>query len=244
MLNKFNINKVISGVLAITLMLSVASADIENLKSLASAGNLSFFKWVVNKDLRYQLNEESKNAVLKECVNAGVKKVVIPQFVIENNEGYNVTSVAEKSFYECNWLQSAIIPDNVNSIGREAFGSCRNLKSIRLSENLTSIEESTFKDCRSLEIINIPIGVTNIGKEAFWDCSALKEIKIPEGVKEINSGTFLGCSNLTSVEMSSNVKVIGEYAFWDCKNLKAIKISNNTKIAENSFPETTKIERY
>lgn len=244
MLNKININKLMSGVFVTTLIFSVVSADFENLKSLASAGNLSFFKWVVDKDLRYQLNEESKNSVLEECVNAGVTKVIIPQVVIENNEEYNVTSVAEKSFYKCNWLRSVIIPNGVDSIGREAFCSCRNLQSIRLSENLTSIEESTFKDCRSLEIINIPIGVTNIGKEAFWDCSALKEIKIPEGVEEINSGTFLGCSNLISVEMSSNVKVIGEYAFWDCKNLKAIKISNNTKIAENSFPETTKIERY
>ncbi len=244
MSDKLNINKLTRGVLAITMLFGVVSTDFESVKSFASSGEFSILKRVVDKELQYRLDEENKNAILEECVNLGVKSVIIPQLIIENNEEYSVTSIAEKIFYECHWLRSAIIPNSVVSIGNEAFCGCRNLKFIKLSESLKSIGSSAFKDCRLLEIINIPISLTSIGKEAFWNCSSLKEIKIPQGVKEIDSGTFLGCSSLTSVEMSSNMKVIKEYAFWDCKNLKEIKIPNDTQIAENSFWVTTKIVRY
>lgn len=70
-----------------------------------------------------------------EAVVAGQTKsisgaIVIPETVTYGNSVYTVTSIAERAFYSCDFLNSISIPAGVTSIGSSAFAYCDSLTDI------------------------------------------------------------------------------------------------------------------
>ena len=61
------------------------------------------------------------DGVLNSFAPSGLTSYTIPT---------SVTSIGEKAFYKCNYLEKITIPDGVTSIGKEAFYSCDNLASV------------------------------------------------------------------------------------------------------------------
>ena len=59
------------------------------------------------------------------------------------------------------------IPNNVTSIGERTFFNCRGLTSITIPDSVTSIGANAFDNCKSLTSIIIPDSVTSIGDQAF-----------------------------------------------------------------------------
>ena len=150
--------------------------------------------------------------------------------------GDSVTSINDDAFYNCSKLTSVILGDNVSSIGNRAFSYCSNLTNIEMPDNVTSIGYSAFSDCIGLTDFEIPSGVTNIGSYAFSDCSGLVSITIPDGVTSIGYSVFSGCSGLTSVEIPNSVTTIENYTFSSCTSLTSIIIPNSvTKIKDCAF---------
>ena len=86
------------------------------------------------------------------------------------------TTIPEKAFYGCNYLESITIPDSVTSIGSSAFYRCSSLISITIPDGVTSIDSYTFYGCSSLISITIPDSVTSIGKYAFDGCNVLNNV--------------------------------------------------------------------
>ena len=98
---------------------------------------------------------------IKDCVN----------YIIPNS----VTSIGDKAFSGCNFLQSVTIPNSVTSIGDEAFSSCTSLQSVTIPNSVTSIGDNAFNWCKSLQSVTIPNSVTSIGDYAFYGCTHLDE---------------------------------------------------------------------
>ncbi len=156
--------------------------------------------------------------------NSTATEIAIPEAV----NGYLVTDIFAKAFYDCNSLTSITIPESVTSIGNYAFYGCYSLTSITIPNSVTSIGSSAFSHCISLTSITIPESVTSIGSNAFKKCRSLKSITIPASVTSIGSSAFSYCTSLDSIRIPESVTSIGSYAFSDCTSLTSITFADTS----------------
>ena len=156
-----------------------------------------------------------------------VGAITIPSKVAFENVVYDVVSIGDYAFYNCNSLTSITLPESVTSIGGWAFYNCSRLTSITLPEGVTSIGSHAFSDCSRLTSITLPEGVTSIGSHAFYNCSSLTSITLPEGVTSIGERAFYNCSNLIAIVVAEGNKV------YDSRNgcNAIIETADNTLIA-------------
>ena len=146
----------------------------------------------------------------------------------------SVTSIGERTFYNCSGLTEITIPDSVTSIGRSAFSGCSGLTSITIPDSVTSIGEGVFSGCSGLTEITIPDSITSIGWYAFSGCSGLTSITIPDGVTSIGDYAFSGCSGLTIYSETAS-KPSGWNSNWNYSNCPIVWNCNNNNVAEDGY---------
>jgi hypothetical protein len=184
-------------------------------------------------------------AVAKKANQNGYSgSIVIPATVTYGGVDYDVTSIGESAFVNCNSLTSITIPNSVTSIGDLAFASS-SLTSITIPDAVTYIGFRTFSYCSSLTSITIPNSVTTIGNSAFSWCSSLTAIIV--GAENLNyvseDGVLFNESKETiiqypagkagnSYDIPNSVTSIGYYAFSICSSLTAITIPEGVSSIE------------
>jgi len=152
-------------------------------------------------------------------------------------------------------IPSVINGYSVTSIGYRAFYNNKNITEVTIPNSVTSIENGVFQGCTSLGGITIPNSVTFIGNGAFYGCTNIKEMFIPktltsyssafngseitkviieEGAKSIPEYAFQGCAKLTDVTIPNSVTSINSRAFENCIGLIEFTISNSVKIIGHS----------
>ena len=163
-----------------------------------------------------------------------------------NGTHYQVTSIADYSFYNCSGLTSVSIPTSVTSIKRSPFYSCSGLTSIVVAlgnpaydsrNNCNAIIE-TATNTLILGCMNttIPTSVNTIGEHAYFGCTGLTNLFIPLSVTSIGENAFTNCTGLTSINIPESVTDIGVYAFASCTGLTRVRISEGvTNIADHAF---------
>ena len=178
--------------------------------------------------LWYDLVSKTKEAKVTHYKNYIPYKgeIVIPETI--ENEGfiYNVTSIGNAAFSNCDKLTSVTIPNSVKSIEKEAFYACSILPSITIPSSVNYIEESTFAYCMKLCSVTLPNSVTGIGKYAFQKCSSLTTITIPNSVTRIEKEAFQNCSRLSSITIPPSLMSIEDDAFQSCSSLISVHITD------------------
>ena len=180
-----------------------------------------------------------------------------------------VTRIADDAFNNFFDLTTVQLPDSLRVIGDNAFSHCSNLTTVQLPDHLQTIGQEAFYACGRLTSIRIPEEVTSIGMGAF-DLTGLKTlffdaincadpadtstyrrmfsfsiegatVQIGEQVTRIPAN-FADGFELTTLTIPENVTEIGPLAFINCYNLEEVIFENpDTKIANNSFPNDTKL---
>ena len=127
---------------------------------------------------------------------------------------YNVTSIGDSAFRDCDSLTSVVIGDSVTYIGHEAFKNCSSLMSVVIGDSVTSIGNFAVDYCSSLMSVVIGDSVTSIGNYAFRDCSSLTSVVIPNSVTSIGAWAFYRCSSLIKVVFKRVTPITYDYHWF------------------------------
>ncbi|MCF0211961.1 MAG: leucine-rich repeat domain-containing protein [Bacteroidales bacterium] len=194
--------------------------------------------------LRYSVNDDGASvSVIRNGTywdnQLLIGDLIIPSTVTYNSTVYNVVSIAEGAFAECQ-ITSVTIPGGIREIGSGAFSYCAELISVVLSDSITelSLGSKPFYGCWGInpvynnalfvhmtdiyggEAYSIPEGITTICDEAFRFCEGVSSVTIPNTVTTIGQGAFAECYSLTSVSVPSSVTSIGSWAFSGIPNVQ------------------------
>lgn len=139
------------------------------------------------------------------------------EYTIENNKEAQILKYNGSDSYVD--LPSELDGYLVTSLGNKAFYDCKDIVAIQMPKTIKSIGDFAFSKCKKLELIPLPSELVSIGESAFEECDNLTSITIPEKLTSIGKRSFAICKNFTSITfLNSNIS-IGEDAFYDCKNL-------------------------
>lgn len=142
-----------------------------------------------------------------------------------------------RSFYDCQYLRSVVLPGSIKEIGDGAFENS-NLTSITFAEGLRKIGVEAFGSTNIQRIV-LPKGLKTIGTRAFLSCSMLTDVTFPERLETIEERAFYS-TGLTTLDIPSGLKTIGYNAFNSCNALTSVSLSNGlTTIENNAFQSCT-----
>ena len=155
-----------------------------------------------------------------------------------------VTSIGDKAFYNCKYIETISITADVVSIGVWAFRNCYGLKSLELADGslLETINSGAFMDSgvafSSLDFTKAS-NLKTIGDNVF-NGSKFKHISLPNSLTQIGSSAFSGSS---IIEISTAAS-IGERAFSNCSKLENVLIKEGAiAIGANAFENCTALKK-
>ena len=216
-------------------------ADEELPHSVANIDGYGFYNDNVDNRLRYKIeNGEASVYAMNDSITSGEQSpLVIPHKISNGGNVYDVTSIGECGFDDCENLISIVILNWITSIGEWAFSNCSSLTSITIPSSVTSIDNAAFSYCSSLTSIIVDSENTiyksvdgilfNYAQTTLVCYPAGKtetSYTIQDGVISVGNYAFNGCSNINLVTIPSSVTSIGQYAFSDC-NLTYVEIPDS-----------------
>ena len=157
-------------------------------------------------------------------------------------EGTIPSEVSPSLFANCISLPSAtwLQYNNITSIGDKSFYNCYSLNNVTLPNSLTSIGNQAFYSNYAMENITIPSGVTSIGTSAFENCTAMTFVNINSDEVSIGDNAFKGDTSLTAVTINSSGVTIGNNVFIGCTRLLKLTFTATVppQIDEGDFDNT------
>lgn len=203
---------------------------------------------VGSQGLAYTVNDDGKSCTITGIGTCEDSNVVIPSVL----DGYRVTAIEKRAFYQCTQMTEITIPASVENIGAQVFWKASNLHTVyynsRYSDtanpfmNQASIKTVVFggttvpghvlAGCNNVRSVRILDGVAGIGYDSFQGCSKLESVEISGSVTSIEWSAFEGCSSLTGIQIPSSVTNIGAYAFKGCSSLRSIEIPDGVTVID------------
>lgn len=171
-----------------------------------------------SRGLEYEISDDGKYAILVGIGTCTDKDIV----VATTYNGLPVTKIDSYALYNCQFIESVVIPEGVTIIHDEAFYLCKNLKKVTLPSTLEWIQYWAFAGCESLERITIPDSVTQISIRAFSDCKNLSSLTLGAGVELIEESAFENCTSLASVIFPKSLRLLANDAFAGCTSLTSV----------------------
>lgn len=180
--------------------------------------------------IEYSINSDGKTCAVVGLGTCADSIICIPEYY----EGYKVTDINTRAFYECTGITEIVIPSTITNIGTRIFYGCSSLHTVYYNSEYSS-ETNPFLNIDSLQKI-----VFNGSKIPSFICngnSNIKEVIIGDNVQCIGEEAFRDCISLTSITIPSNVTTIEYRAFSGCSSLSGVFISNLTAWCNISFGE-------
>ena len=200
---------------------------------------------VVIDEVRYNLNYDEGTASI---INSPIEKenLVIPDFIIINENKYPVTKIEDNAFTYANLKGTLTIGNNITSIGGSAFQGNKFLTgSLIIPNSVENIDRSAFQNCSGFnETLELSNNLTAIGSSVFSGCSGLKAVIFPNSITYIDNSAFANCSGLESLSLPNSLAIIGPEAFYKCSGIKGDLIIPNSviSIGHSAFEDCRNIE--
>jgi len=177
------------------------------------------------------LKIDDQNFVVK---GTRLMRYVGKEKVVTIPKGINV--IESCAFWDNQFIEEVIIPDEVVNIGGDTFYNCKNLKRINIPKQCTLMGNNPFAGCPDVEVINnsdhfvlIDGALFTADKKTLIYCSIKgnsDEFIVPDGVEVICKHTFFLCDRLEHVVLPGSLKKMENNPFSGCSKLS---ITNNSK---------------
>ena len=213
----------------------------------------------------YRLDPLTQTAVVLDNHSSYVQpysgEVIIPSSVSFLDVTYNVTTIGDSAFEDCN-VTSVVLSEGITTIEKDAFKNCGVLTNLTIPESLSIIGGDAFEGTPFLRKmsdgviyighvlysykgnmpkdteITVKDGIVSISDHAFYSYSNLVSVTIPGSVTHIGSSAFWNCG-LTSVNLSEGLEFIGDEAFRQCSDLSDVSIPESVEfIGGYAFQDT------
>lgn len=161
-----------------------------------------------------ELNEKEVKVLHLYPRTCEVTRLVIPPHV----QGYRVSVIGKKAFYECTDLRRVQLPQYLRSIEDEAFGLCENLEEINIPDSVTHIGKGAFEGTLALGKVVLPSKLAALPEGLFYD-SGVREVTLPKSITEIPDGCFYDCRNLRNIVLPASVAHVADDAFYYCRDI-------------------------
>ena len=173
--------------------------------------------------------------------------VRIPQTIVYNDITYQVESMGDNSFTNCNNITSITIPSTILSIGENAFNGCTNISTITSNPiNPPTTSPSSFEGISK----TIPVIVTCQSLQDYQSASNWQDftnIQCHLGIDEILSTEFQTklypnpTNGITTLEIEAQTKAIDVFVYDVMgRNIKTYNLKANQtelNIDLTSFPK-------
>lgn len=188
----------------------------------------------------YEIN--SGEVTITGCAKNTTGKVVIPDTI----EGYPVTAIGEKAFYQQGKITEVVLPDTVKTIHDYGFANCTSMTAIQLSAKLSQINYNAFYDCSSLTSVHFPASFTLMSPSAFSSCDSLSYLTVDDKnlhyysidncVISTSSKTLILGTAKSKIPSDGSVTIIETMAFSGRSDLTHITIPHGvTKVRGSAF---------
>ncbi len=141
--------------------------------------------------------------------------VVIKDSIEYNSQSYQVTSLSDRAFYQCDKMTSIVIPQGVTTIGNYVFYDCTSLISASLADSVVNIGKNLFYGCSNLKDIRLPSNIKTLADRMFYGCYQITEFVVPSTVTTIDYWALGGCLYMTKVVIPSTVINISKEIFYN-----------------------------
>ncbi|MCR4958338.1 MAG: leucine-rich repeat domain-containing protein, partial [Prevotella sp.] len=124
-----------------------------------------------------------------------------------------LSTIPQGNFWQCERMESIIIPVNVTKLGDWLFQECHNLSRLEVDENnknysspagSNAIVDNWNRLLYGCKNTIIPETVTSIYYCAFAFNNGITSIHIPASVNSITSSSFNDCANLNTITVDEN----------------------------------------
>lgn len=173
--------------------------------------------------------ELSFDEASEEYTVVGIGDYTDAELIIPSSyNGYPVTKIGEKAFYNNTEITELVIPDSVTEIGDFSFHYCISLKTVHVGNGVKTIGKNSFYFCTALKELDLGNSVAEILDYAFYNCSALNFLTIPNSTTYIGDNAFKYCYNILRIVLGSGVETIEIDSFDLC--YKITEIYNLSKL--------------
>lgn len=205
---------------------------------------------VIVDGVKYTVNPDGGTAKVTGWYGTAAPKgdVVLAEKVVSGADEYRVTSIADKTFENCDEIESLTLPDSLEAVGEDAFKGCAKLQRIDAGERnetfathdgmLFSKDLATLLICPEGKqgVAQLPESTTAFEPTAFAGCTNLTAFQVPEtsatfaaidGILYTSDRTrlLLAPANTVAVTLAPETTTIAAGAFAECANLNTI-VSN------------------
>ena len=155
--------------------------------------------------------------------------------------GTKDSSIQYGTYFGCNSLTDAVIPENITDIGALAFSTSAQLKSVTM-KNVRTVQSNAFAECSLLSELNIEGELNFIGSSAFSSCSKLTTLNIPKSVSFVGDGAFQ--STGWERNQKSDFIIVGDGVFYKYNGSASVIVfpDNTKRISKNRLSGVEKIE--
>lgn len=148
--------------------------------------------------------------------------------------GSRIYYIFSKAFYNCEKLESAVIPTGVRSIGDQAFYNT-GLRSVTIPASVQTMNGLIFSGNDNLSEVIIADGTTNLTYNMAFESTGLESLYLGRNGDSSNGGSYTDLAQLKKVCFSSRITKIP--SFQNCPALAEVRVANPVppKGEENAF---------
>ncbi len=111
-----------------------------------------------------------------------------------------------RAFSGCGKLVSATFEENNlrDNLDVRTFFNCDKLESVVLPDHVVTLDEECFSGCLLLDNVILPSSVKIINERAFLNCKSLRSVAIPDSVQYVYAEAYSACSSLSTFDVGKN----------------------------------------